>query len=89
MYATEKQKQGNAPTERKTKRITSQVNGVYSLGKTPQRPCPNPTREQNHRIEIGFANGFLKHRFLPKIVAGANHTTLYDIFMIAKKHIKI
>ncbi|MDO4229052.1 MAG: hypothetical protein Q4C98_04495 [Capnocytophaga sp.] len=37
------------------------------MGKPSQRPFPNPTRTENHRSEVPFANGFLKHRFLPKV----------------------
>lgn len=67
MYATQNKRQSFATEKRKTKGIIQKFGSVGSVGQTPQRPCPNSARNPKHRSESGFANGFLKHTFLPKV----------------------
>ena len=67
MYAIQNKRQHQADTQPQRERITQKTLGVCPMGKPSQRPCPNPTRAENHRTEVHFANGFLKHRFLPKV----------------------
>ncbi|WP_372473292.1 hypothetical protein AB4865_10685 [Capnocytophaga sp. ARDL2] len=67
MYAIQNKRQHQADTRPQRERVTQKTLGVCPMGKPSQRPCPNSTRAENHRTEVPFANGFLKHRFLPKV----------------------
>lgn len=68
MYATQKNKRTYSDfARRQAKGITSKTVRVRNVAQTSERPCPNTTRAENHRTEVHFANGFLKHRFLPKV----------------------